>query len=187
MTLIALPSQFLPPLKKLDSLSAASISLIHYQLKRLYQPRPISRAHDRKALLTDLVADSGYASGYEDDAGAATQISEEAWELARSDHMEEKFALRWMTGFIARSAEWLSATSISEAEVEEREAVANSLTSLLSACAQTSESGDLLRQFVFDAAVDDGGGLKQITISLKDADLNANDHTSVGLQVGSKQ
>ena len=184
MAIISPPSQFLPPLKKLDSLSAASISLVHYQLKRLYHPRPTPRAHDRKVLLTDLVADSGYASGYEDDVDAGIQISGEAWELARLDPMERMFALQWMTGFIARSVEWMSATSISDVEIEEREVVVDSMANLLSACAQPSESGDLLRQFVFEAAVGDGGGLKQITISLKDADLNANDHTSVGLQVG---
>ena len=185
----SLPTAFLPPLKQLHTLTAHSLSLVVPNLADLYQP-DLRTLH--RSLIPDIV-DSGYASGNEDDKEPATIFNdqeadgilelEEAWALARADPLERAYALRWMTGFIARASEWVEAAGSDEngdntEEYEEREAVLEAILALLGACSQTSESGALLRHFSFPQA----RGQPNVNVALQDEDLSPTDHTSVGLQ-----
>ena len=179
------PSAFLPPLKQLHSCSAGTLSLGLQALNYLYQPdRPIF------PIPNSPTVDSGYASDDEGSRGNPTfppinaqwgEELKESWRLARADPLERDFAVRWMTGFLARGLEWVTeAEKIDEMELEDREAVYEGFSTLLSSCAKASEAGAILREFTFPKQnLADG---QEIKIVLVDEDLSSTDHTSVGLQ-----
>lgn len=180
------PSAFLPPLKQLSSFSAGALSLVLQSLEYLYRPDLGSYTVQHPPAV-----DSGYVSDDENDeqpsAKSITSIAqadeqlEEAWELARNDPFERDFAMRWMTAFLGRGLDWVAeGEDAGEIEQEDRETVYEGVSSLLSACSKASESGALLREFIFaDTRVPGGRAVKVV---LKDEDLSSTDHTSVGLQ-----
>lgn len=177
-----IPTAFLPPLKLLDSLSAASISLALAQLKQLYQPVYTPTSRDHQHLILEFTTDSGYATDDEYNPNDDL-LNNDAWEIARSDPLERSYAIRWMTGFVARSEEFMSPGSLSVHEAEDRERIVDAMIAFLSACAQTSESGDLHREFNFFLRADDDLPSREVNVILKDVNLSTTDHTSVGLQV----
>jgi len=178
------PSTFLPPLKQLHSCSAGALSLALQALSYLYQSdRPIFPARISPTI------DSGYASDDETSQsshplpaiGAQSEEElKELWQLARSDPLERDFAMRWMTAFLARGLEWAAeGEKLDEMELEDREAIYEGFSSLLSSFATASEAGAILRQFTFERHPVQGEAIKVV---LLDKDLNPTDHTSVGLQ-----
>ncbi|KAF8322247.1 hypothetical protein DL93DRAFT_2124075 [Clavulina sp. PMI_390] len=186
------PSAFLPPLKKLSSLSASQLSIHIRSLYQLYQPHhkpPFPSPQSPPAV------DSGYASDVEDQDQISTpslsiissldppsRACEDAWDIVRADPYEKDHTIRWMTGFLGRGLEWVAeGEETGEQEYEDREVVYDSVSSLLSACSQLSESGALEREFVYHNVRVPGGG-KPVKVVLKDEELTATDHTSVGLQ-----
>lgn len=178
------PSVFLPPLKQLHSCSAGALSLGLQALNHLYQKdRPIFPTPNPPTL------DSGYASDDETSEGTPSLpvnpqwVGEvkQSWQLARTDPFERNFALRWMTAFLARGLEWVAeGAEVSEMELEDREAIYEGFSSLLSSCAKASEAGAILREFVFGEP-DLVKGLV-VKVVLTDEDPSSTDHTSVGLQ-----
>jgi protein-lysine N-methyltransferase EEF2KMT len=177
-----LPTSFLPPLKLLDALSAASISLILAQLRQLYQPLHLQPSHYRRLLILEPAIDSGYASD-DEYTPDEDQLNDEAWEIARADPLERTYAIRWMTGFVARSEDFVSRCP-SDHEAEDRERVVDAMIAFLGSLAQTSESGDLHREFIFNLHPNASVSSREVNVVLKDANLSSTDHTSVGLQVG---
>lgn len=116
----------------------------------------------------------------------------------QADTFERPFAIRWLTGFIARGEEWVeqapSPSSESESEptaplnptianeesredtYESRSSALDRAAALLAACAGTSASGAISREFIFPTTS------SPITITIRDESLSVVDHTAVGLQ-----
>lgn len=138
-----------------------------------------------KDLKQEAVVDSGYASSAEEDDVLVEDEDEdytEALQLARNDTFEKEFTVRWLTGFIARSSLWTfpEDQTLSDEEVEEREALVEKAASLLSACsAISSDEEALTRDFSFSLGPSGTG--ETIDIELNDL-LAPEDHSSVGLQ-----
>lgn len=122
---------------------------------------------------------------------------EEQLRLLRSDTFERSYAMNWLTGLIARSAEWVELgaddENDNESESEEfqnRERIVEKASALLAACSGSSASGALTRSFTFQPRLSGRqNGLPgtvntdiQFQIHLKDDSLPAQDHTAVGLQ-----
>lgn len=182
-----MPTAFLPPLKQLHTCSSGALSLALQRLTQLYRPTSDRRVDSYTSKRTPVIIDSGYASPIVDDPSVD---EEELWEIARSEPRERDFAIRWMTGFLARGLEWAEGSTgdddtTSELELEDREAVYDGISSLLSVCSSASEGGALLREFVFpqpQPGVKHAGSTRTVKVVLKDEDLNTTDHTGVGLQ-----
>ncbi|KAF9507341.1 hypothetical protein BS47DRAFT_1351758 [Hydnum rufescens UP504] len=158
-----LPTSFLPPLKLLDALSAASISLTLAQLKQLYQPLHIQPSHYRRLLILEPAIDSGYAS---DDEYTPMMTSS----MMRHGKLRD---------FVSRSP--------SDHEAEDRERVVDAMIAFLGSLAQTSEAGDLHREFVFNLHPNANVSSTEVNVVLKDVNLSSTDHTSVGLQTWASQ
>ncbi|KAI5121847.1 hypothetical protein M0805_003280 [Coniferiporia weirii] len=132
----------------------------------------------------ELVADSGYASAEEDEdcwEGNAEEFKE-TLQLVRSDSLERDFAVRWLTGFIARSSLWIfpAKQCLSDEETMEREALMEKAASVLACCAGAHEEDEeLTRQFKFPLGHSTTN--EDISVELNDL-LASNDHSSVGLQ-----
>lgn len=191
------PSSFLPSLRRLNTCSSGALSLVLQSLIQLYQPN--LRLNFK---FQTPSGDSGYASDDDDEESKVRDTSlnnhdsecgsdtEEVWQIARADPIERDFAMRWMTGFLSRGLEWLAEgeDSGSELESEEREAIYEGISTLLSSCSQASETGALLRDFIFPdpksgTNIGDGAESKYtVKIVLKDEDLGSSDHNGVGLQ-----
>jgi len=128
------------------------------------------------------VPDSGYASAEEDDDDGAltTEISSsseeshEADEVLRADPFERAFAIKWVTGFVTRSCDWIDA-AVSDEESDQRSGILDEATALLAAFVGNDDEEDvaLTRTFSFPG---------DIQVELNDAPLSKDDHTSVGLQ-----
>ena len=153
----------------------------------------------------DCVPDSGYASAEEDDDN---DDEEEYILLAPNDGdggdvrdpYERTFAIKWLTGFIARSDSWVLASKRfndqEDQDEEERYQIMDEITSLLSAfAAPENERSEptLTRRFSFSLAVVDTNtesdcdrykkrGEEKVVVQLNDAPISNEDHTSVGLQ-----
>ncbi|KAJ7589186.1 S-adenosyl-L-methionine-dependent methyltransferase [Mycena floridula] len=168
------PSSSLPPLARIREYSAAQITLALASLEKLYWPsrlpstfllasRPKSTISSRKPAAAYIVPDSGYASAEEDE--------DDDDDVLRADVVERQFAIRWLTGFIARSEMWTS--SASDDHVVER------ASSILAAFVGGEEETEFALTRSFDFVTHDGTSLK---VELNDAPLSSSDHTSVGLQ-----
>ena len=122
---------------------------------------------------------------------------EEELTLLRADEFERSYAMRWLTGLIARSAEWVELGAEDEDdepsesnEYGNRERVVEKASALLAACSGTSASGALTRSFAFHPRLSgqrngrprDSPVTAQIQVHLKDDSLPSQDHTAVGLQ-----
>jgi protein-lysine N-methyltransferase EEF2KMT len=123
------------------------------------------------------------------------ELSEQVARL-RSDEFERSYAMKWLTGLIARSEEWIEFSADADsheldpaAEPRNREKVIEQASALLAACAGSTASGALTRSFTYHPHFshpnsDISGNLTPapIQIHLKDDPLPAQDHTAVGLQ-----
>ncbi|KAF4612433.1 hypothetical protein D9613_004373 [Agrocybe pediades] len=188
-TPLTAPSLSLPPLGRLAEQTTERITLAMRNLQHIYFPTAssssvlsIPKRNIKHTIHDTSVPDSGYASAEEDDDDEAltTEISvsgedtQEADELLRADPFERAFAIKWVTGFVTRSDDWVAA-AISEEESKKRSSILDEATVLLSSFVGGEDEEDvaLTRTFSFP------GG---IHVELNDAPLSKDDHTSVGLQ-----
>ncbi|KAF6761351.1 putative methyltransferase-domain-containing protein [Ephemerocybe angulata] len=125
----------------------------------------------------------------------------EAKDVLRSDTFERAFAIKWLTGFISRAEAWIEAASSSstssasatssEADADDdailRAELLEECTNLLSSFIDGEDEGpaskndedlNLTRSFVFPTKSKDA----PIHVTLNDAPVSSEDHTSVGLQ-----
>ncbi|KAI0640183.1 putative methyltransferase-domain-containing protein [Trametes polyzona] len=185
------PTSSLPPLSRLASYSLAQVSQAVDNLRTIYctsvaPTKPSLILPTRKALPKHLihdtsVPDSGYASaeGEEDDEEQAPQSEDASYDpdVLRSDSFEREFAIRWLTGFAARSDAWVD-LSDDEAETDARAALVDAAASVLATFAGEEEEEAITRTFTFPT----GPGPEAVHVELNDAPLLSDDHTSVGLQ-----
>ncbi|KAI0354723.1 hypothetical protein OH77DRAFT_486437 [Trametes cingulata] len=186
------PTASLPPLARLPAYTLAEVSRAVDNLRSIYcappkPPRPTLALPKRKALPKLLihdtsVPDSGYASAEgedEDDEECAPDDSHDPpfdLDVLRSDTFEREFAIRWLTGFAARSDVWVYASD-DEAETDARAAIVDSAASILATFAGDEEEEDITRTFTFPTR-----HAGAVHVELNDAPLLSDDHTSVGLQ-----
>ena len=190
------PISALPPLRQFSSHTLDQIQQALAGLRSLYFPqaRPklvlykrhavAARTHDKSA------PDSGYASaeGEEDEDEVEEAevfkklIGHEDVDVLRSDPFEREFAVRWLTGLVARSDAWIAEAPEEEGcgdTVEERSRVVDGAASLLSSFAGDAEPEPALtRNFSFPRS----RGGSPVCVQLNDGPLLTTDHTSVGLQ-----
>ena len=109
-------------------------------------------------------------------------IGHEDIDVLRSDPFERGFAVKWLTGLIARSDVWVAEAPEEEGcgdTFEGRSRVVDDAASLLSSFAGDSEpEPTLTRGFSFPRS----GGGDPVRVQLNDRALLTTDHTSVGLQ-----
>ncbi|GJE99492.1 S-adenosyl-L-methionine-dependent methyltransferase-like protein [Phanerochaete sordida] len=189
ITTLTPPTSSLPPLARLSRYSTDDIDHAIQNLRAIYSPRTLSSLPTpAKALPTHVihdtsVPDSGYASAEEDselvDAAPEDGDVLDA-EALREDPFERDFAVRWLTGFAARSEPWVYAL---EDEEDARTALVDAAASLLASMFSQDDASDddapeagLTRTFTFAAPAG------PVHVVLNDAPLSRTDHTSVGLQ-----
>ncbi|KAF9260791.1 hypothetical protein L218DRAFT_962120 [Marasmius fiardii PR-910] len=202
-TPLSAPSSSLPWLSRLSEHTASQISSALDDLCRLYWPPQLLTSNlavpTRKHLQTihdDSVPDSGYASAEEDELDDEEEQSidhdeedGEAVEILRADPFERTFAIKWITGFIARSDVWLEEIEREEdvTETDLRAEAVEKAVSILSAfngerdgeiTDGAAECASITRSFSFSSC----DGSPDIRVELNDAPLSDEDHTSVGLQ-----
>ncbi|KAF8167206.1 hypothetical protein B0H34DRAFT_779062 [Crassisporium funariophilum] len=212
----ASPTSALPPLGRLASYTAEQVMSGLRNLRSLYFQKSlpstimnssqlaIPKRNIRHSIHDTSVPDSGYASA-EDDEGddipakfaahtespssTEDEDSDVEVEILRADPFERAFAIKWVTGFISRSGDWIYASE-SDSESEERAEILDEAIALLSSFSGNEEEEEvaLTRTFSFPTAVDfksDPAGpsiRRDIHVELNDAPLSKEDHTSVGLQ-----
>jgi SAM-dependent methyltransferase len=190
------PTTALPPLGRLALHSTEQILRGLQNLWDLYFPKPrfptkLSMAIPKRTTRrpTSVVPDSGYASAEEEEEGenedgyrAEDDDDDQTAQILRADSLERAFAVRWVTGFVARADTWIEASE-SDTEAEERSQIFDEAISLLSAFSGGDEEPEvaLTRSFTF-STVSASAGDCQIQVELNDAPLSNEDHTSVGLQ-----
>ncbi|PVF95696.1 hypothetical protein CPB86DRAFT_710768 [Serendipita vermifera] len=108
----------------------------------------------------------------------------------RADDFERAYALKWLTGLISRSEEWIDAGNDSEPGISgdsraRRENVVERACALVAACSGSTASGALTRSFNFNFRLP-SSSVPELSVSaaikLKDDAVPAQDHTAVGLQ-----
>ncbi|CAL1694808.1 unnamed protein product [Somion occarium] len=189
------PTSNLPPLARLSSSSLSQIKNALHNLRTLYFSSHISttppiplRALPKHLIHDTTVPDSGYASAEEDEDDGMTDFEpsrssegnddDEDIAILRADTFEREFAVRWLTGFTARSDTWVySPDVIDEMEESARAEVVDEAASLLALFAGGDEEEALTRTFIFPLRTG-----KHVEVELNDAPLLSEDHTSVGLQ-----
>ncbi|KAF5346130.1 hypothetical protein D9758_009931 [Tetrapyrgos nigripes] len=229
------PSSTLPPLSKLSTFTSYHISRVLGDLKALYWPPkthfsstsssvvpsnlvlPTRKLKHLQLIHDHSVPDSGYASAEEDEeddedeeevlvegAYLDEELNERA-EVLRADPFERAFAIKWVTGFIARADIWVEEACVDEEdegldesegdstrEWKSRQEVVDKATAILGLFIGDEGSGEddaaVTRtfSFPFGSAVDDlggeGAGQQVVKAELNDDPLDNTDHTSVGLQ-----
>lgn len=196
------PSHFLFPLAQLSSISEDKVSSNIEQLHSIYSKDhilsqalvrhinhngnyPFSRSSTKGTVEEETIIDSGYASAEsEDDCSADEEDGREnlaeALQRIRNDAYERDFAIRWLSGFIARASTWAYANSSHAEDVlERREAVIEKAASVLTICAGSDEEEDEALDREFRFTVQSSG--KDFTVMLNDL-VAPEDHSSVGLQ-----
>ncbi|KAH7322337.1 hypothetical protein B0J17DRAFT_582298 [Rhizoctonia solani] len=161
------PTSFLPPIKRLDECKAPQIHEILTRLVTIYLPKVRGTAPIDEDLDSDPFS-------------------------LQSDDFERSFAIRWLTGFIARGEEWTELYTAEEEPIDSGAPATtcdSSIAALLGACAGTSASGAISREFKFAtssvASANDSTHPDtdtNVTILLRDESISTGDHTAVGLQ-----
>ncbi|KAL5494858.1 hypothetical protein ACEPAI_320 [Sanghuangporus weigelae] len=203
------PSGYLFPLARLRTRSTAELEVVMEKLALIYSKgddaQVVSGRHGegrldgslarldmslrknrrRKETQEDTVVDSGYASAEEDETGEDSDAEGfmGSVELVRSDSFERDFTIRWLTGFIARSSQWIypSDAFLSDEEAVEREALVEKAASLLSSCARVDEDHDKALSRLFAFPLGSRSSAESIDVELNDL-IASEDHSSVGLQ-----
>ncbi|KAI0274805.1 putative methyltransferase-domain-containing protein [Gloeopeniophorella convolvens] len=182
------PTASLPPLKRLANCPLIEVIRALANLRTLYSPGQLTGGLQLKAILNsyphlihdDSVPDSGYASAEEDSEDDELSCSDsednEALELLRADELERGYAIKWLTGFAARSDVWMS--SIPEPEVEAYTSAIDEAASLLALFTGSGVPEEAITR-KFSLPGPDG---RPVEVELNDAPLLSEDHTSVGLQ-----
>ena len=182
------PTLSLPPLRNIDAHSLSTVTAALINLRALYWPASLTHAAVRcpKPRANQRIHDSGYASEVEG-GEEGEEEQDETLMLLRADALERAFVVRWLTGFIARSEEWINNASIlyladadhkfmEDKERENRAHVVDEAAALLALSADTQADGALARRFSFP--VERGG---EIVVEVRDESYEQ-DHESVGLQ-----
>ncbi|PSN72657.1 hypothetical protein BS50DRAFT_570105 [Corynespora cassiicola Philippines] len=164
------PSSSLPAIRSLSSASEDELAVALQNLHALYCPLrlPLSISLGKSKEIATALADSGYASEDED------VDPEDALAALRADEYEKSFAMRWLTGLLARGEELL----VSNDDVRSR--MIDDAAFILSSFSDSPEDeaeADLTRDFIFPC-----GGEDTVAVQLNDAPLSGTDHTDVGLQ-----
>jgi SAM-dependent methyltransferase len=183
------PTLSLPPLTHLLAYSTDEIKSALRNLHELYfsssscpkgkNDKPKHDMHDASA------PDSGYASAEEDEEEGSCESDggiDVELELLRSDALQRSFAIRWVTGFVARSDAWIDACGALAAQ-DERNLILDQAVTLLAAFNNPPHDREedkdlyLTRKFTFHSASE------EIHVELFDAPpWKDDDHTAVGLQ-----
>ncbi|CCA72932.1 hypothetical protein PIIN_06868 [Serendipita indica DSM 11827] len=104
----------------------------------------------------------------------------------RADEFERTYAMKWLTGLVSFSEEWIDASSGEDDGASNREAIVEKASALLAACSGSSASGAVTRSFTFapkfTASKPRPSSPMSFQIQLKDDSLPSQDHTAVGLQ-----
>lgn len=128
----------------------------------------------------NIVIDSGYASADDDDEGEESEDFADMLQLVRDNTFERNHVIGWLTGLVARSSSWIYTASetYSDEEIEEREALVEKASALLSSFTGLDDETDdeIPREFSFPI-----GNGKTIFVDLNDK-FDSDDHDSVGLQ-----
>ncbi|CCM02254.1 uncharacterized protein FIBRA_04337 [Fibroporia radiculosa] len=177
------PTVALPPLfqlarcsleqitKALDNLCAIYIDTPSLVLTKSSLPGHLHqhRIHDTS------VPDSGYASAEEDEDDDDDFRDAEPYDvdILLSDTFEREYAIRWLTGFTARSDAWVLSV---DSEADARAALVDTAASILASLSGDEEEQPLTRKFMFPTVAG------EVDVELNDAPLLSEDHTSVGLQ-----
>lgn len=161
------PTSCLPRISTLATCSLEQLTQALDNLRTLYcraPTRPLALTlpakHLPRHLIHDISApDSGYASAEDEDTDEG--LDEETCaddgpdpDVLRSDAFERDFAIRWLTGFAARSDTWISAETDDEADA--RALLVDSATAILAALAGEQEEEALTRRFAFPCGSDGG-------------------------------
>ncbi|KAI0714751.1 putative methyltransferase-domain-containing protein [Earliella scabrosa] len=184
------PTSSLPPLARLSSYSLDQLTDAVHNVRSIYRPTALTALPQPKALPKHVVhdtsvPDSGYASAEgEDDSDDECDVGDESFDIdvLRSDTFEREFAIRWLTGFAARSDMWVYAPECSDQESDARAALVDEAASLLSTFAGADEEEAITRVFTFPTRVQTSTNPPDVRVELNDAPLLSDDHTSVGLQ-----
>jgi protein-lysine N-methyltransferase EEF2KMT len=180
----------IPPTENSGAAQLATVQGLHLPKKLGIPLRAVKHLiHD------ESVPDSGYASATEDVQGDE-ESTEESWEILeeedeeeeedsealRNDAFERDFTIRWLSGFLARSEIWACLVEDNEDDYALRVELSDEASTILSWFTKSSggedeqdeeEDQSVIRKFEFSNGVE---------VSLNDAPLSENDHTSVGLQ-----
>ncbi|KAG8799343.1 hypothetical protein FRC17_007152 [Serendipita sp. 399] len=205
------PSILLPPMKTTLKLPTSVISAFISQLARIYIPDVLGTQSDEmwfeeeKDFEWGRNTDSTYGNGVDkvhkttnersyDTQDRVPSSDEEKINLLRFDEFERLYALKWLTGLIARANEWVHERKEDKENDQgladdtlQRETVVERASALLAACSGPSASGAVTRTFTFTpkwspSAQDSITSATTLHILLRDASLPSQDHTAVGLQ-----
>ncbi|KAF8903542.1 S-adenosyl-L-methionine-dependent methyltransferase [Mucidula mucida] len=156
------PSGFLPPLARLRTCTTETVLVALANLREFCWPLPVPVRKSDTLIHDVLVPDSGYASAEEDE-------DDDDDGNIHLDPFERDFAIRWITGFIARSDVWAEEDEARTVLVDE----AAQILLLFAADPGAEEECAIVRSFHFP---------NDVHVELNDAPLSTSDHTSVGLQ-----
>lgn len=200
------PTSSLPGLRcsSPDDLNLGKIDRALHDLRDIYCPLPRAAAFRKPSLSpsqaeclpipdtasssassgvsTPQPADSGYASGDEEEADSCDGVTDQdhVAEL-RHDPYERQFAVRWLTTLIARADELLSRVDDDTQQriIDDASYILASFSSATNA-EEDEDSGAIEREFCFAQDGDEGD---KIEVRLTDGTpATGTDHTDVGLQ-----
>lgn len=194
------PTSTLPPLIHLATHTSDQIKQGLQNLHHLYfQPDPALFQASKLSIparniprpVHDTLIDSGYASAEEDEDSQdfltdtdffhEDNESDPEVELLRADPFERAFAIKWLTGFIRRSDNWITACD-EESDSEERSDILDQAIALLSDFTSVDQETEVALTRTFSFPLSTTLKKKEIQLELNDAPLSKDDHTSVGLQ-----
>jgi SAM-dependent methyltransferase len=174
---IAPPTSLLPPLRTLLSLDIPDIAHALAGLRTIYAPLPRVSGFTHPPHNVDAsTVDSGYASADEED--------EPDPDVLRADPMERAFAIKWLTGFIARADGWTPTGTHADPPAESQRLL-DDASALLASFTDPADppgeddTGAVTRTFAFARA---DPAAPPVALTLVDAPLLDTDHTAVGLQ-----
>lgn len=182
------PTSSLPPLAKLYAQNSSHITWALGSLRNLYWPtntlstdnaqqfairRGLNHTIKRRGYLEPEFVDSGYASAEEEEEEGTMDMDDDS---IQTDPMERAFAVRWLTGFIARAEEWAGLEDY-DARYELIEEAALLLSSFTAPVTEEEPADEALsRPFSFPTLSG-----RTVDVSLRDEPMLEDDHTSVGL------
>ena len=172
------PSSSLPPVRSLPSATEEVIVSALYNLQALYCPLrlQLTLSYGKHTEPAPAQVDSGYVSEDEDEVASHEEECDAEHTLAalRADDFERSFAVRWLTGLLARAEE------LPFEDEDTRDRVVDDAAFILSSFSEVTSEGSeetLTREFSFPTT-----SSGTINIQLNDAPLSGVDHTDVGLQ-----
>ncbi|KAI0765619.1 hypothetical protein BD413DRAFT_615532 [Trametes elegans] len=170
MTVLTPPSARLPPIRCIQDHPIEALERLIDFLRTLYNPSVRgTRRVDGKTRHVSSKDDGGHG---------------ESLELLRGDPFERAYAIRWLTGLVARASLLQDASSEGEddgnAMEDKVDALIRNAASLLAVCAGSAAAGTLTRRFQFASpslAAPVEVQLTDIPISVDDADAAVGAHT----------